>query len=316
MFRRVMILALALGLVAPAAASAAKPAVTTGGASSVTPTTVTLNGKVDPNKKATTYFFRIGTTKLYGSDTVTTSAGAGANPSAISVPVVGLAPSTVYHYRLVAQNSDGLTFGKDRTFKTKVQPLGVTLAASPPGVAPGGTTTLAGQLTGTNNAGRQVVLLGNPYPYTQGFLPVGNAQVTAADGSYSFPVVGLQATTQYQVQMPAKPEVISPIVVVGVAVQVKTDTKKVKRGRHSVTVRFSGTVSPATDGARVDIQKLRGGLWTTVAHTRAKHLSSTSSRFKTRVKLFRSGDFRVVAEPAQPQYVAGAGRTVGITVRR
>ena len=198
-----------------------------------------------------------------------------------------------------------------------MQPLGVTLAASPPAVAPGGTTTLAGQLTGTNNAGRQVVLLGNPYPYTQGFLPVGNAQVTAADGSFSFPVVGLQATTQYRCRCRPSPRSISPIVVVGVAVQVKTDTKKVKRGRHSVTVRFSGTVSPATDGARVDIQKLRGGVWTTIAaHACEAPQQRRASRFKTRVKLSAAATFRVVAEPAQPQYVAGAGRTIDITVRR
>jgi hypothetical protein len=308
--------ALALGLLAPATASAARPAVTTGGAASITPSTVTLNGKVDPNRKATTYFFQVGTTRLYGSNTAETPAGAAANPSRVSVPVTGLAPSTVYHYRLVARNADGLTLGKDRTFKTRVQPLGVTLAAAPATVAPGGATTLAGQLTGTNNAGRQVTLLGNAYPYTGGFVPVSNPQVTAADGSFAFPVLAVPVTTQYQVQMPTKPEVVSPIVVVGAAVQVRTDTKKVKRGRHSVTVRFSGTVSPATDGARVDIQKLRAGVWTTIAHTRARHRSSTSSRFKLRVKLFRSGDFRAVASPSQPQYVAGAGRTIDITVRR
>jgi hypothetical protein len=316
MFRRVMVLALGLGLLVPATASAAKPAVTTGGAASITPTTVTLNGSVDANRKATTYFFQVGTTRLYGVNTAETAGGSARNPVRISVPVAGLSPSTTYHYRLVARNADGLTLGKDRTFKTKVQPLGVTLAATPPAVAPGGTTTLGGQLTGTNNANRQVVLLANPYPYTQGFLPAGNIQVTGADGSYAFPVLNLQATTQYAVQMPARPEVISPIVVVGVSEQVKTDTKRVKRGRHSVTVRFSGTVTPANDGARVDIQKLRAGVWTTVAHTRARASSATTSKFRTRVKIYRSGDFRVVASPSQPQYVAGAGRTVGITVRR
>ena len=126
----------------------------------------------------------------------------------------------------------------------------------------------------------------------------------------------MPVTTQYLVQMPAKPEVISPIVVVGAAVQVKTDTKKVDRGRRSVTVRFSGSVTPATDGARVDIQKLRSGVWTTIAHTRAKNASGDRSSFKLRVKLFRGGDFRVVAAPAAAQYVAGVGRTVDITVRR
>ena len=315
MLRRVVFVALALGLIAPATASAAKPAVTTGGVANRTPTTVSLNARVDPNKKDTSYFFQIGTTKLYGSNTATAGAGAGGQPVAISVPVSGLAPSTLYHYRVVAQNADGLTLGKDRTFRTRVQPLGVTLAATPNPVVPGASSTLAGQLTGSNNAGRQVVLYANAFPFTAGFAPVGNPQVTAADGSFSFPVLSVPVTTQYLVQMPTKPEVTSPIVVLGAAVQVRTDTKKVDRGRHSVSVRFKGSVSPAVDGARVDIQKLRNGTWTTIAHTRAKHLSATKSEYSTRVRLYRSGDFRVVAE-ATGQYVAGIGRTVDITVRR
>jgi hypothetical protein len=316
MLRRVLFVALAIGLIAPATASAAKPAVTTGGVANRTPTTVSLNGRVDPNKKATTYFFQIGTTRLYGSNTAETAAGAGANPTAVSVPVSGLNPSTLYHYRIVANNADGLTFGKDRTFRTRVQPLGVTLAATPNPIAPGGSATLAGQLTGTNNAGRQVVLLANAYPFTAGFAPTGNPQVTGPDGSFSFPLLSVPVTTQYLVQMPEKPEVTSPIVVLGAALQVKTSTKKVERNRHSVSVRFRGSVSPASDGARVDIQKLRNGAWTTIAHTRAKRDSASRSEYSTRVRLYRSGDFRVVAESARGEYVAGIGRTVDITVRR
>jgi hypothetical protein len=316
MVRRVMFVALALGLLAPATASAAKPTVTTGGVANLTATTVTLNGKVDPNGKDTVYFFQVGPTIVYGANTVETGAGAGGKAVSVSVPLGSLAPATRYHYRLVARNADGTRLGADRTFKTQVQPLGVSLAATPNPIAPGGATALAGQLTGTNNANRQVVLLGNPFPYTQGFLPVGNPLVTGADGSFSFPLLAIPVTTQYVVRMPAKPEVTSPIVVLGVAVQVKTDTKKVDRGRRSVTVRFSGSVSPATDGARVDIQKLRNNVWTTIAHTRAKHRSSTTSKFKTRVKLYRSGDFRVVAESSRGEYVSGIGRTVDIKVRR
>jgi hypothetical protein len=99
-------------------------------------------------------------------------------------------------------------------------------------------------------------------------------------------------------------------------VQLRTYARTVERDRGSVVVRFSGYVSPATDGARVNIQKLRGGVWTTVAHTRAKAKSSTRSRFKTRVRIHRSGEFRVLAESSKPEYVAGAGRTVVVKVRR
>jgi len=316
LLRGTILIALALVLVAPAAASAAsKPGVTTGAAASVTPTTATLNGRVDPNNADTTYFFQYGTTSLYGATTAETPAGSGANPSAVSVPITGLAPATTYHYRLVARNSLGLTRGAHRTFKTKVQPLGVTLAASPNPVAPGGATTLAGQLTGTNNANRDVVLQSNPFPYTQGFLNASNPQVTDAAGNFSFPVLSVPVTTQFRVLMTQRPEITSPIVVVGAALQVRTDTKKVKRNRHSVTVRFRGSVSPPNDGGRVSIQKFRSGTWTEIAHTRAKDEGSSKSSYSTRVRLYRSGQFRVVAE-TEGQYVSGAGRAISIRVRR
>src|SRR5829696_944218 len=107
MFRGAMLFALALVLLAPATASAARPAVTTGAAASITQSTVTLNGKVDANGKATTYFFQIGTTRVYTATTPETAAGQSGGPVSISVPVAGLAPATVYHYRLVAKNADG-----------------------------------------------------------------------------------------------------------------------------------------------------------------------------------------------------------------
>jgi hypothetical protein len=316
LLRGTMLIAVVLALLAPAAASAAsKPGARTGAAASITPTTATLNGRVDPNRAETTYFFQYGTTSLYGTNTAATPAGSGAHAAHVSVPIAGLAPATKYHYRIVAQNRFGIKRGDRRTFTTKRQPLGVTLAANPNPIAPGASTTLGGQLTGTNNANREVVLQSNPFPYTQGFLKAGNPQVTDASGNFAFPVLSMPVTTQFKVVLAQRPEVTSPIVVVGAALQVKTDTKKVARGRRSVTVRFRGSVSPQNDGGRVSIQKFRSGTWTEIAHTRAKDDGSSKSRYKTRVKIFRSGKFRVVAE-AVGQYVTGAGRAISISVRR
>jgi hypothetical protein len=304
-----------LALAAPAAAKAAKPAVTSGGASSIAQSTVTLNGRVDPNGKATTYFFQIGTTRLYGANTAETSAGGGRNPAAVSVAVGSLAPFTVYHYRLVARNADGQTLGKDRTFRTRKQPLGVTLAANPATVVPGAATTLAGQLTGTGNAGRDVVLQANPFPYTQGFLNVANPQVTDASGNFSFPVLSVPITTQFRVLMPQRPEVSSPIVVVGAALQLTTRTEKVDRHRRSVSVRFRGDIRPAAAGVRVDIQRWFNSTWNTIAHTRSKHVSSSRSSYNTRVRLRHTGRYRVVAN-SDGALVTGAGREVKIKIRR
>ncbi len=173
MFRGAMLFLLALALLVPATASAARPAVTTGAPASITQSTVRLYGKVDANGKATTYYFQIGTTKIYTVNTAETAGGQSSGPVNISVPVTGLAPATRYHYRLVAKNEDGQTAGSDRTFKTKIQPLGVSLVATPSTVAPGGLTTITGTLTGTNNAARQVQLQSSAYPYTAGFATVG-----------------------------------------------------------------------------------------------------------------------------------------------
>ncbi len=315
MFRGAMLIGLVLVLVAPAAASAARPAVNTGGAASVAQSTATLNGRVDANGKATTYFFQIGTTRLYGAQTAETPAGAAARPIAVSAPVSGLAPATVYHYRIVARNPDGQTLGRDRTFKTKVQPLGVTLAANPATVAPGGATTLAGVLTGTNGANRDVVLQANPFPYIQGFLNVANPQVTDAAGNFSFPVLSVPTTTQYRVLMPQRPDIQSPIVIVGAALQVTTRTRKVERHRHSFSVRFRGDIRPAAAGVRVDIQKFRNNAWTTIAHTRAKSETSSRSSYSTRVRLFRTGQYRAVAN-SEGALVTGAGRAVRIKINR
>jgi hypothetical protein len=306
----------AVALLAPAAASAAsKPGVRTGGVSNVTFNSATLNGRVDPNKADTTYFFRYGTTRVFTTDTAPAAAGSGADPARVSTAVAGLAPLTQYHYRLVAQNRLGTTVGEWRTFTTKRQPLGVTLAANPNPVAPGGATVLAGQLTGTNSAGRDVLLQSNPFPYTQGFVGAANPQVTGTDGTFSFPVLSVPVTTQFRVVLAQRAEVTSPIVVVGAALQVRTDTEKVARHRHSVSVRFRGSVSPQNDGGRVGIQKFRNGVWTEIAHTRAKDAGSSKSVYNTRVRIYRSGLFRTVAE-AEGQYVSGAGRAIRIKVRR
>src|SRR4051794_6054016 len=124
--------AMTLWLLWPAGAHAAtKPAATTGGAANIAQTTATLTGTVNPHGAATTYLFQIGTTSVYGANTAEVSAGGGSSPKHVAAPVSGLAPFTRYHYRLVARNSKGLTKGRDRTFRTLRQPLGVSLAASP-----------------------------------------------------------------------------------------------------------------------------------------------------------------------------------------
>jgi hypothetical protein len=109
------------------------PLATTGGASAITSSGASVAGTVDPNGKATTFRFEYGTTTGYGSE-VTGSAGSGGSVVSVSGALTGLAPSTTYHYRLVATNADGTATGSDATFTTSAAPA--TGGESPPASAP------------------------------------------------------------------------------------------------------------------------------------------------------------------------------------
>lgn len=304
---------------APATAAAAeKPVVTTGGAANIQPTSVVLNGSVNPRRAQTTYFFQYGPTRLFGLTTPATPAGAGNARVRIAVPVGGLAPFTTYHYRLVAQNARGMTIGARRTFRTRRQPLGVSLTASPNPVTVGGVTTLSGVLTGTGNAGRDVVVKSNPWPYTQGFLPVGNRLVTNSDGSFSQTIASVPVNTQFLVQMPARPQVVSPIVVVGAAPTVRRWVN-VRRGERRGRLRFRGRVTPAVDGRAVLIQKLRrhgSGGWFNVGRTFARATGKGYSIYRKTISQRRGGRYRVVVD-INDVYSPSASRSIKISrVRR
>lgn len=92
--------------------------VTTGSATSISQSTATLNGTVNPNGGATTYQFQYGPDQTYGSTTTVTSAGSGGLDVAVNASITGLNADTTYHYRLTATNSGGTSLGADITFKT------------------------------------------------------------------------------------------------------------------------------------------------------------------------------------------------------
>ena len=101
------------------------PAVVTGATSNLTPTTVTLTGTVDPSGGATSYQFQYGTSAAYGASLPTASAGSGVEPQGVAAALSGLAAGTGYHYRLVATNAAGTSYGADQTFSTPASPVSV-----------------------------------------------------------------------------------------------------------------------------------------------------------------------------------------------
>jgi hypothetical protein len=91
------------------------PEANTGLASPVYATSAVLNGTVSPNGLTTTYYFEYGTTTAYGLATANRTTDADAS---VSETVGGLSADTTYHYRLVATNSSGTSYGPDRSFQT------------------------------------------------------------------------------------------------------------------------------------------------------------------------------------------------------
>lgn len=93
----------------------------------------TLRGSVDPNGAETTYFFEFGITEAYGESFPSTaaSAGSGSAPVPVSELVKGLPPSVPYHYRLVAHNAGGTSFGEDEFFVTPTAPESAPVVTKP-----------------------------------------------------------------------------------------------------------------------------------------------------------------------------------------
>ena len=81
-------------------------------------TTVTLNGKVNPQNLETTYCFQYGTTTNYGNNTISGILPASISTSNVSTFVTGLQTNTTYHFRIYASNSAGSMYGADYTFTT------------------------------------------------------------------------------------------------------------------------------------------------------------------------------------------------------
>ena len=106
------------------------PSATTGVATSVTSNSATLNGTVNPNGDSTTYYFEYGTTVSYGSTTTSASAGSGRTDVSVNADVSSLTPNATYHFRVVATNSVGTTYGADQSFTTIDAPSATTEPAT------------------------------------------------------------------------------------------------------------------------------------------------------------------------------------------
>jgi streptogramin lyase/phosphodiesterase/alkaline phosphatase D-like protein len=148
------------------------PKVSAPAASSISEQTAALGASVGANSQATTYRFEYGTTTSYGSQTSPNSAGSGAASVPVSAPLSGLAPSTTYHFRAIATNATGTTYGADQTFTTTSPPTALTQPATSVGLT---SATLTG---GVNPKGQATT-----YHFEWGTSTAYGSNAPASDAS-------------------------------------------------------------------------------------------------------------------------------------
>lgn len=99
------------------------PAVVTGGAVGVRKTIATPTGTINANGALTTWQVQYGTALIGGLYPLQTRAvpliPLTATPLPVSVQIAGLAPATLFHYRIVAFHGGVVSYGVDQTFFTE-----------------------------------------------------------------------------------------------------------------------------------------------------------------------------------------------------
>jgi hypothetical protein len=98
-------------------------------------TGVTFTATLNPNGASTTYRFQYGTSTAYGLETFGNSIPAGGVPRPVEFRINSLAPHLTYHFRVVASNRAGTTYGPDTIAQTGPFALDRLEAATRPGRA-------------------------------------------------------------------------------------------------------------------------------------------------------------------------------------
>ena len=146
--------------------SEAPPSVTTGGVSDSTGSrNVALTGSLTANGGTdTSYYFQYGTSTSYGSTTASEPAAAQTGPQNVSTTISTLAPSTTYHYRLVASDWQGQSVaGADQSFTTPSPPANTSVPTMSP------LQPYIGQAVTATNGG----WTNSPTSYTYGWYSCG-----------------------------------------------------------------------------------------------------------------------------------------------
>jgi hypothetical protein len=180
-------------------------------------------------------------------------------------------------------------------------PRNITIAASAKTVKFGGSVTLSGKLTGSNNASRPVTIEQDPFPVDT-FTNAGSA-TTNATGDWTFahkPV----ANTRYRARS-GSAESQNQDVMVRPAIRLRLSDRTPRVGQR---VRFSGRLCPEHDGVTIALQRRFGRTWRTVRSMVLKDIAdSACSSFARRLRVRRDSAYRA-RFPGDADHVAGNSR--------
>jgi hypothetical protein len=98
--------------------TAVKPLIDKQSVTGVVATEATLSASINAEGSPTSYWVEYGTSEAYGSESSHVGIGAPVGDVGEVARLSGLAPGTTYHFRFVASNTLGTTFGGDVSFTT------------------------------------------------------------------------------------------------------------------------------------------------------------------------------------------------------
>jgi Fibronectin type III domain len=179
------------------------PLIDSQSAGSVTTTTATLQAQINPFGLDTTYRFQYGTTTSYGTIVPAPDGdiGSGQGDQAASQDLTGLQVGVIYHYRVIATNSQGTVTGADQTFTTLP-------AVAIDAITVSNVTTTTVTLSAQINPGGVDTAYHIEYGATTAYgtsIPVPDASIGAGQGDQpvSQNITGLQPNSTYHFRVVA-----------------------------------------------------------------------------------------------------------------
>ena len=193
--------------------------------------------------------------------------------------------------------------------------IGAVGLAAVPSISPntatvkfGGTATLSGKLSGSNNSNRTITLEADESPFEGNFSNAGNT-TSNASGEWTFAAKPDQNTRYRARSGNADSKTID--VNVRPAISLRVSDRTPAAGSR---VRFSGRLCPEHDGTTVSLQRRVGTQWRTVRSVVLKDIAgSNCSSHSRRVRVRRDSSWRVHFN-GDSEHVAGNSRTRRINV--